>query len=68
MVWKAFDTDESGFVDKDEFRAYVKKYTLEKMPPFQISPTGSSPELKVYQQGAKHIRKQSTKDPNVTMT
>ena len=46
-------------IDKDEFRAYVKKYTLEKMPPFKIAATGSRPDLQVYREGAKIERKRS---------
>ncbi len=58
-MWTAFDIDDSGTIDKDEFRSYVKKYSLQKIPPFESSQAGAQPELKIYQEGAKMERKKS---------
>merc|ERR1712194_322670 len=62
MVWSAFDNDGSGLVDKEEFRSYVKKYTLDRIPPFVTSVAGAKPELTVSREGAKLQRVKSVRE------
>lgn len=47
MMVEAMDLDGNGTIDREEFRSYVKKYGLQKVPPFEASPTGARPEMRV---------------------